>query len=214
MATDLRAHPLYCSGQSAWDFGGHFAWDFGGHTPWDLGGQFSWDFSGQLHGIFHLESTFHTPAVGSSWINSGIVISSINGVTTNHGDNEQMVFDALAWSMAHQNTTDFASTMAPPMRKTVFMRAGEQWTNTFGLTFPASPTFTEVQLSLLDNAATRGDAQGTVPVFKWTAGTPYAGAVTLSMVLKQRGRFQLGILGIDNSSPADWSMFELDIIAV
>ncbi len=182
--------------------------------PRDLIADINLTDSGQEPGIWSLESTFITPAVGSVWINSGIVISSINTVSTNHQDDEQMVFDALAWNMARQKSADFASTIAPPLRKVVFMRSGIQWRNTFGLTFPASPTFTEVQISLLDNAATRGDAQGTVPVFKWTAGSPYAGVVQLSMVLKKRGRFQLGILGIDTGSPADWSMFELDIIAV
>ncbi len=165
-------------------------------------------------GVWSLESTYIAPTGGSVWIDSGIVIASVNTVTTNHSDNEQMVFDALAWNMAHQKTTDFASTTAPPLRKTIFMRAGEEWTNTLALTLPASPTFTELQLSFLDNAATRGDAQGTVPVFKFSANAPYAGAATIDMVLKKRGRFQLGLMGIDTASTPDWSMFELDIVAL
>ena len=170
--------------------------------------------TGSESGIWSLESTFLAPTGASAWIDSGIVISSVNTVTTNHGDNEQMVFDAQAWNMAHQKSTNTDATTAPPLRHVVFMRAGEQWTNTLGLTFPSSPTFTEVQLSFLENAATRGDAQGTVPVFKWSAGAPYAGAVTLAMTLKKRGRFSLGIMGINNNSTPDWSMFSLDIIAV
>lgn len=170
--------------------------------------------TGSEPGIWSLESTYLAPTGASSWVDSDIVISTVNTVTTNHGDNEQMVFDATAWNMAHQKSTNTDATTAPPIRKQVFLRAGIEWTNTFGLTLPSSPTFDELQLSFLDNAATRGDAQGTVPVFKWSAGAPYAGVVTLAMTLKKRGRFQFGILGIDNQSTPAWSMFELDVIAV
>jgi len=46
---------------------------------------------------------------------------------------------------------------------------------------------------LIENAATRGDVQGTIPV---------------------AGRYTLGLMGINNNSTPDYSMFEMDVVAV
>lgn len=110
-------------------------------------------------------------------------------------------------------TVNVAATVAPPLRKTVFMRAGIGWQNTVGINVGSSPTFASFQLSLLENAATRGDAQGTIPVFEWNSG-PYSGLVQFGLVLYSPGRYTFGLLGVDSSSPANYSMFELDIMAV
>jgi len=50
-------------------------------------------------------------------------------------------------------------------------------------------------------------------VFEFSSG-PYSGLLQMSMVLYAPGRYTFGLLGIDSSSPANYSMYELDIIAV
>jgi len=90
------------------------------------------------------------------------------------------------------------------------MKAGTQWSNNLPLVLGAG-TYTELQLSFLDNAATRGDAQGTIPVIRW-AGS-FTGVVPIDLVLKKSGRFTLGLLGVDNAGTPNYSMFEIDIVA-
>ncbi len=163
-------------------------------------------------GTWYLSDTFIAPTSGSVWIASPITMNAENTITTNSADQNQMVFEATSWNMLNK-TTDTATTVAPPLRKAVFMRSGLQWTNTLPIGLGSSPAFTEIQISFLENAATRGDMQGTVSVFRWAAG-PYSGPSSVQFVFKNPGRYTLGILGINNASTPEWSMFELDIIIV
>lgn len=157
-------------------------------------------------------SNYATPAGGSVWITNPITITGPT-VSTNATDSGMMAEEAVEWNFSHK-TASLGATIAPPLKKQIFMRAGVQWKNTMGLILPASPAFTDLQLSFLENAGTRGDAQGTIPVIRWSAGAPYSGPKSLHLVLKQPGRFTLGLMGINNNSTPDWTMFELDIIAV
>lgn len=102
---------------------------------------------------------------------------------------------------------------APPLMKAIFVKGGVQWSNAIPLNLGSSPTFTQLQLSIMENAATRGDAQGTIPVFVWASG-PYSGAQSLSLVFHRPGRYTLGFMGINNNSTPDYSMFEMDVVAV
>ena len=156
---------------------------FGGHFSAELGG--------------HIARNFHASEATAA---------------TNAFDEQQQVFNATSWNF--ENTTvNILSTTAPPLRKTIFLRAGIRWANAIPLALGVSPQFTELQLSILDNAATRGDAQGTIPVFRWASG-PYAGTQTMGLVFKQPGRYSLGLMGINNNSTPDYSMFEMDVVAV
>ncbi|NQW29739.1 MAG: hypothetical protein HQ472_04425 [Ignavibacteria bacterium] len=161
---------------------------------------------------WYLSSDYIQPALGSGWISSPIAVSGEATIITNSSDQQQMVFDAESWNMLNK-TSNVASTVAPPLRKTVFVRAGVQWYNSIPIGLGSSPAFTELQLSFLENAATRGDMQGTVPVYRWASG-PYSGPSQLNLVFRNTGRFTLGLLGINNNSTPDWTMYELDIIAV
>jgi hypothetical protein len=131
-------------------------------------------------------------------------------ITTNGTDQTQNVSDASQWNFSH-TTTNVASTLAPPLRKVVFLKAGTQWSNNIPMVLGAG-TYTELQLSFLDNAATRGDAHGTIPVIRWTGS--FTGSVSLDLILKRSGRFTLGLLGIDNAGTPNYSMFELDVVVV
>ena len=166
-------------------------------------------------GAWTLSSNYNKPAGASVWIASPITIGGESIISANASDQQQQVTDAGFWN-ALNTTSNILTTTAPPLRKTVFARAGTSWMNAIPLSLGASPPFTELQLSLMENAATRGDAQGTIPVYRWATG-PYSGPQTLYLVFYSPGRYTLGLMGINNnSSPSlpDWSMFEMDVVAV
>ena len=162
-------------------------------------------------GTWYLSPNYHLPSGASVWIPSPIAYAADVTVTTNASDQQQMVFDATSWNM-NNSSVNILATTAPPLQKMIFLRGGMAWSNAVQLNLGSSPLFTELQLSIMDNAATRGDAQGTIPVFRWASG-PYSGVQTLNLVFKQPGRYTLGLMGINNNSTPDYSMFEMDIIA-
>lgn len=163
-------------------------------------------------GSFYNSSDYIMPSGSSVWVASPLAITGIPVVTANGTDNLQNVANAAQWNFSHV-TGQVGSTIAPPVKKMVFMRAGIEWINTMIFSAPSSPAFTEFQLSMLENATTRGDAQGMIPVIRFNNG-PYATSVGLALTIKRPGRFQFGLLGINNNSTPDYSMFELDIIVV
>lgn len=163
-------------------------------------------------GDWYLSNNYIQPGPGSVWIPSPITFAGQAVAITNASDEGQMNFDATSWNFQNK-TVNNAATVAPPLRKVIFIRAGIQWMNTIPLGLGSSPSFVDLQLSFLENAATRGDMQGTVPVIRWASG-PYSGPSSMSLVVKGPGRFTLGLMGINNNSTPDWSMFEMDIVAV
>lgn len=185
--------------------------DFDNMTPRDPLELISLAMLGSSVGRWALSETYHRPSGASVWIASPITITNA-AITANGSDSDQQLSDAAQWNFQHIMTNS-AATIAPPVRKIVFMKAGTAWTNVLNLAVGSSPAFTEFQLSFMDNAACRGDEQGTIPVIRWTSG-PYTGSQALSLVLKNTGRYTLGLVGVSNNSTPDWSMFEIDIIAV
>lgn len=115
---------------------------------------------------------------------------------TNHSDQHQMVFEAQPWKM---NNLSFNTLPAatPPLMKTIFIKDRVQSSNQIPLNLGSSPTFTQLPLSIMENANTRGDAQGTNTVYVWTSG-PYSGAQSLSLVFQRPGLFTLGFMGFNN----------------
>jgi len=72
----------------------------------------------------------------------------------------------------------------------------------------------DLQLSFLDNAGTRGDAQGTVPVLGFSLGAPFAsGSHVLNLTLKSFGTVSLGLYSLATTS-GDQGMMELDLVIV
>jgi hypothetical protein len=121
--------------------------------------------------------------------------------------NAQMVANAAQWNFAAQ-TNNASATLAPPLLRAVFMRGGIQWAMSLPLDF-SSTTYTNLQLSLLDNAGTRGDAQGTVPVIEWTGS--FTGTTVLTLTFKAFGTYIFG-LRCDTGSAV--SMYESRCIIV
>lgn len=140
-------------------------------------------------------------------INGAVRIDAKPVVTALGTDNLEKVAEAAQWNFSHL-TWDSASAVPMPLRRTVFLRAGTEWKNTLYFTFPA--TITEAQLSFLNNAATRGDAQGTIPVILFS-GSWVGGSIALDVVLLQPGSVRMG-LWLKNGST--YYMFDMEWIIV
>jgi hypothetical protein len=72
-------------------------------------------------------------------------------------------------------------------------------------------TYTDIQLSFRDNAASSGDfsggSTGSIPVASFAGN--FTGAVDLKVVLKQFGRFSMMLVLKDNGS-GNYSTFEME----
>lgn len=186
--------------------------DLGNACPQDPQDVLAYATLNALTGSYYRSSNYVQPSGSSVWIASPIAVSAAPVVTANGTDNLQTVADANQWNFSHL-TASIAATTAPPIRRMLFFRAGVAWVNTVIFTLPSSPAFTEFQLSMLENAATRGDAQGTVPTIRFSSG-PYSSTMGLGLTFRAPGRYCFGLLGINNNSTPDYSMFELDAIVV
>jgi hypothetical protein len=160
---------------------------------------------GNIQGALKNSTNFGNPG---SWteVGSNIVIASAPVCIALGTDSQQKVEDAAQWNFSHL-TWKGDSTVAPPLRRTIFLRAGNEWLNRIQFTI-SGMTPTNVQLSFLSNAATRGDDQGTWPVIDFT-GT-FVGA-TLEISILGRGPVQMGML-VTNSTT--YYMYDLLCIAV
>ena len=159
---------------------------------------------GSTAGAFANSSNYGTPG---SWATNSFTITSAPTCAALGTDNLAKVADAAQWNFSH-STANVASTNAIPLRKVIFLRAGEQWQMTVPVSLGGS-TYTDIQLSFLDNAATRGDAQGTVPVIQWTGS--FTGDVSLKVTLKTPGKYTMGLRAVTGGNT---SMFEMEWIIV
>lgn len=148
-----------------------------------------------LLAMAEFNGTTGTPANSTTYssetwtdVGSLLVISAEPAVSALGTDNIQNVADAAQWNLAHLTALN-SSTVPIPLRRTIFLRAGTTWRNRITLT--NSATIQDPQLSFLNNAATRGDMQGTVPVIGWT-GSYTAGTLTLDVVLRQAEKVRMG----------------------
>lgn len=160
---------------------------------------------GSTQGVLVNSTNYNT----SPWAANTVVIKAGQSPQCSalEATNAQMTANANQWNFAAQ-TNNAAATLAPPLLRAVFLRCGVQWQMTLPLDFGGT-TYTNLQLSLLDNAGTRGDAQGTVQVIQW-AGS-FTGATTLLLTLKAFGTF---IIGLRCDTGAAVSMYESRWIVV
>ena len=156
-----------------------------------------------------LYSTTYIDPPGGTWTASPIFNSGQATCEALGTDNFQMVANAAQWNFQHQ-TANTAATLAPPMRKLVYLRYGTMWQMKIPLSL-GGITVDDVQLSFLDNAGTRGDYAGAIPVISFP-GT-FSGTVNLIVTLKQPGQVSMGLRVID-AATSDWSMFESDWVVV
>lgn len=146
-----------------------------------------------------------------TWVDTPAQFHNIPVCLTLHTDNEQMVADAAAWNLSHL-TGNLGNDVAPPLRKTIFLRGGIEWSMEVQLDL-SPDTQVDLQLSYLVNAATRGDCSDTVPVIAWN--DPFSGAVNMLVTLKAPGpmKVEMGMRMQDQTS-GDYSMFDMDWIIV
>lgn len=142
-----------------------------------------------------------------SWADCTATISAKPVVSALETNNEQMVADADQWNFSHQTWLDSAS-LAIPLRKKIFLRGGIQWVNLVEFSSGGDP-ITEIQLSFLDNAATRGDKQASVPVIRWTGLN--LTDIPLSLTFKMYGEVVLGLWLYNGTN---YQMFEIDITII
>ncbi|MBR9977713.1 MAG: hypothetical protein KFH87_06445 [Bacteroidetes bacterium] len=155
-------------------------------------------------GELYNSSTF----ADQTWATTPLSILSTPKVSALGTDDAQKVADAKQWEFSHLTWNDDAN-LAIPLQKVIFLRGGTDWTNALSIAFEGTP-IEEVQISFLNNAATRGDKQGTIPVIRWADGS-WSGTVSLTLVLRKYGQYTLGIWTYDGTN---YAMYELIIISV
>lgn len=148
----------------------------------------------------------------TTWATGSTVLTGSTTCQAWQTDNLMKVEDAEQWNLAHQGG-NFTSSVAPPLRRIVFLRGGREWRNELFLNF--GPTvYNDVQLSFRDNAASSGNfssgGSATVPAYKWSGA--FTAAPALSVSLKQFGRFLMALKLTD--SLGNNTMWEMEWIVV
>jgi hypothetical protein len=160
---------------------------------------------GTTEGVPGSSLYFHQPSSGV-WRDP---LVSLNGKPTCYAagtDDVQKVEDALYWTFSH--LTWYGDINAPKaLRKLIFLRGGIEWRMKIPLTF--SSEWTNVMLSLRNNAATRGDAQGTVPVIGFAGA--FSGSVELEIAVKTFGQLSMALVGTQSG---DTAMYEMEWMVV
>lgn len=154
-------------------------------------------------GTFLNSTSFNTPPV--AWTAAGIGYSGEPVVAALATDSGLAINNSDQFNFGHELRNQSAL-LAPPLQKVIFARAGTQWENLITLAF-GGVTYTDLQLSFRDNAGTRGDAQGTIPVISWAGA--FTGNQQLGLVFKQKTQVSLMIRAI--TSAGDWSAFEMEV---
>jgi len=152
-------------------------------------------------GVLENSATFNTPVY--VWSANTIALGG-NSITALGTDNKLKIVDALNWNFSHK-TWDGDSAIAPPLKDMVFLRGGLEWQNDLVIELGGT-TYTNLPLSFLYNAATRGDKQGTVPVSTFSGN--YTGTVSLKITLKTFGQVCMGLRAIAGCTEA-YSMYAM-----
>jgi len=159
-------------------------------------------------GVFLNSSTYNTPP--SSWLAASPF--SYNGTpacVTNETTKPEKILEQSNWNFTHL-TRNSSTLLAPPLRTMIFLRGGKEWTMNIPVNLGAG-SYSDLELSFLENAGTRGDYLGTIPVISFTARA-YTGSVTFKIISQQLGKVSMGLRAIDASG--NWSMFAMDWIVV
>lgn len=107
-------------------------------------------------------------------------------------DNQLKNAEALQWNMSHL-TRSTLTNIPIPLEKVVFLRGGTEWQMQCNLDF-GGDAVTNVSLTFRDNYGTRGDAQGTVPVISFPAGS-FTNANVVLLTLRMLGRMSMALVG-------------------
>jgi hypothetical protein len=156
--------------------------------------------------------TNSTSYASETWADSGayVAINQKPAVTALGSDNGEKVADAAQWNFLHL-TWNSDPGVPLPLQRTIFLRAGTDWNNRIYLTF-GSLNINLVQLSFLNNAATRGDKQGTIPVIQFTGPTWTGSGISLDVVIRQPTIVRMGLCLRTTASV--FYMFDMEWIVV
>ena len=161
-------------------------------------------------GVYVNSTTFMAPSGGTTAA-TPISLASAPVVIALGTDNLLNVANAADWMFNHQ-TANVNTDLARPLQKVIFLRGGLGWRNEINLDFGAS-SYATVQLSFRDNAGTRGDMSGTIPVISFThTGGGFTGVQKLAVTLKTIGVAVMGISVINGSGA--YTMYESEWIIV
>ncbi|HYM19863.1 MAG TPA: hypothetical protein VEW28_02550 [Candidatus Kapabacteria bacterium] len=167
-------------------------------------------FTDATQGVFKRSTTF----LQTSWAANPWVFTGLASCTSLHSDDFLEINDAIQWTFSHQIVNP-SSTLAIPMRKVMFMRGGTQWEMDITIDFGAD-TYTDIELTLRDNAATSGDALstslGTMPVISFAGN--FTGQHSFRVTISQFGRMSMVLLAKDITSSPLYSMFEMEWVVV
>jgi hypothetical protein len=152
-----------------------------------------------------------SPVVG---INVGGTVPNISVPNTY---DYQSIEAANEWNTLHQMAAPNAVIIPAAVSKIMFLKAGTAFVNNLYLDWTPGKTSQLVQLSFRDNSVTSGDFQnagtGTIPALLFPTTATYGGInKNFQVTLLQKGRFQVGMLVLDNAG--NMSMYEMDWIVL
>jgi hypothetical protein len=145
---------------------------------------------------------------------SPLAVNSTPSIAAVNNQDPAAVYEVNKWNNSHMMVT--TNNQLPwTVQRMVFVKAGAQFFNTLFFDWPGITTSTDVQVSVRENSATAGDftnaASGTIPVYIFT-GTFGGTKKGLSFIISRPGRYSLCVRIVD--SGGNWSMFELELIAI
>lgn len=155
-------------------------------------------------GEFMNSNTFINPPAGT-WTVDTTTITTEPTCEALETTNQLMVENAKHWKFSRK-TANLDSLLAPTLHNLVFLRGGTQWKMRIPLDTKAAQ---DIQLTLRNNAGTRGDSQGTIPVINFSG--PFSlGAHTLEVTLRSFGHVFMALrFNLDGSN---YSMYAMEWI--
>lgn len=162
------------------------------------------------------DTTTYAAGTGGSWGTTPISITSEPTIVSIRSEPEFLMAANRGNLVLLSANTD--TTLAVPLRTLVYLvgnPAGKtDWQMNIPITFGGS-NYTQLQLSMLENAGTRGDSSGNYPVilFDGNSGAfSYTGTATLKLVLNGTGEYRFGLRAESSTNVS--SMFEIHCILI
>ena len=155
------------------------------------------------------EFEYSTEFLGTNGATTPLSLAAGGSLGAWGSDSGQKMGDADMWTMQHK-MVNVSNLVPPPLHKLAFLRGGMEWKNT--LLVDVAVDLDYMMLSFLENAGTRGDAQGTVPVIRFD-GPIIAGQHPLVLTLKTFGEVSMGLKTLATTS-GDKAMMEMDWVIV
>ena len=162
------------------------------------------DFGGQ-EGVFERSSNY----IGSGFVTTPLSYTGVYAVEAWETDNQQKVGDARMWTQQHK-VVNVDPSVPAELQKMAFPRSGREWRTMLEVNVAVDLDWLE--FSFLENAGTRGDAQGTVPVIK-IENPIINGIHPLVVTLKHPGTVSIGVRAQATGS-GDQSLWDTDWVIV